>query len=314
MTDLINKKILVTSLENPDLDGVACSLAYAEFLNKKGKDAIAGIFGTPHREAQFVLDKFKINIDRLESLPRGYENIVLVDASELLSLPKIIKPKQVIEIIDHRETNEKEKFINAKIQIEKVGACATLVAEKFRDNNLPISKEAALLLYPAVASNTINFKSPLTTERDKNIGDWLKEQVEFPENFIQEMFEAKSKINKPLKEVLIEDFKAFQFKKKVGIAQLEIINTNKFIKDNLSEIVKILSEIKEENSLDYIFLNGLDLEGAGNTFVAVSDEDIKMLESILNIKFKNHLAVSDIPVMRKQISPMIQKYLEAGEK
>lgn len=67
----LTKKILVTSLQNPDLDGTACALAYAEFLNKKGYDAIAGIFGVPHREAQFVLDKFNIKINRLISLPVG---------------------------------------------------------------------------------------------------------------------------------------------------------------------------------------------------------------------------------------------------
>jgi len=312
MASSTNKKILVTTYPNPDIDGVACACSYAEFLNKKGCNAIAGIFGVPHREAQFVLDKFKIKINHLKSLPEGYENIILVDMSDLEALPKLIKPEQVIEIIDHRETNEIEKFINAKIQIELIGACATLIAEKFKKNSVPMSETAAFLLYPAIISNTLNFKGKLTTARDKNMAEWLTKQTEFPENFIHEMFLAKSNITKPLKEILLEDFKAFEFNnKKVGIAQLEIINTNQYIKNNFPEIIKLLTEIKEKKSLNYIFLNGLDLEGAGNTFVAVDDIDIKLLQSILNLKFINHLAMSDRLIMRKEISPLIQNILEA---
>jgi oligoribonuclease NrnB/cAMP/cGMP phosphodiesterase (DHH superfamily) len=46
---------LVTAYVCPDLDGAACAVAYAEFLQKRGEAAEAGILGTPHVEAQFVL-------------------------------------------------------------------------------------------------------------------------------------------------------------------------------------------------------------------------------------------------------------------
>lgn len=310
MTDS-NKKILVTTYPNPDLDGTACSFAYAEFLNKTGHDAIAGIFGAPHREAQFVLDKFKININSFKSLPTGYKNVVLVDVSNISALPNSIKPEQVIEIFDHREITEIKKFKFAKAQVELVGACATLIAEKFIQNNIPISESAAILLYPAIASNTINFQGKLTTGRDINAAEWLTKQTKFPANFIHDIFAAKSNITKPLKDVLLEDFKAEAFDNiKVGIAQLEIINTNSYIKNNLSEIIKLLKEIKDQKSLNYVFLNGLDLEGRGNTFVAPEESDRKLLEITLNIKFDDCLARYDRLIMRKEISPLIKEAIE----
>ena len=303
--------MLVTTYPNPDLDGLSCSLAYAEYLNKTGREAISGIFGVPHREAQYVLDKFNIKINRLKSLPQEYINIALTDASNPESLPSQIKPEQVVEIIDHRVANEVKKFINAKIQIELVGACATLIAEKFIQNNLPISETAAILLYPAIASNTINFQGKLTTERDRNAAQWLTKQAKFPANFIHDIFAVKSNITKPLKDVLLEDFKAEAFNGiKIGIAQLEIVNTNGYIKNNLSEIIKLLKEIKDQKSLNYIFLNGLDLEGRGNTFVAPTQSDRKLLEITLNLKFDDCLARYDRLIMRKEISPLIKEVIE----
>ncbi len=305
------QKILVTSYANPDIDGTACAFAYAEYLNKTGANAIAGLFGDPHREAQFVLDKFNIQINKIDSIPSGYENIILVDASDLVALPSVIKPEQVIEIIDHRKINEIEKFIKAKIQIEQVGACATLVAEKFRQNNIVISKKAAFLLYPAIVSNTINFQGKLTTERDKDLAEWLVKQIDLPVDFIHEMFVAKSKITKSLEEVLLEDFKTFEFgDKKIGIAQFEITDTSKYIKNNLSEIIKILEKMKQQKLLDHIFLNGIDLEGKGNTFVSAHKDTINLLESILKIKFNDNLAVANRIIMRKEITPLMKEFIE----
>lgn|SRR3989338_8469878 len=54
--------ILVTDYLRNDIDGVACIYAYSEFLNKKGIDAAGTIFGKPHSESQFVIDKLKLKM------------------------------------------------------------------------------------------------------------------------------------------------------------------------------------------------------------------------------------------------------------
>ncbi len=59
--DISMKPILVTCYVNPDLDGVSGSVAYAEFLQKMGKIAVVGIFGEPHEEAKYILNRFAIS-------------------------------------------------------------------------------------------------------------------------------------------------------------------------------------------------------------------------------------------------------------
>lgn len=310
----MNKRILVTSYPNPDLDGTACAFAYAEFLNQKNREAVVGVFGNPHREAQFVLDRYKIKINKIETINEEYEGIIFLDASDLEALPKVIMPEQIIEIIDHRKVNNVQDFPNAKAQIELVGSCATLITEKFQQNNILPSRESAVLLYLAIVSNTINFQGKLTTTRDANSAEWLKKQINLPADFIHEMFVFKSIFTKPLAEIIADDFKAFQIDdKKISIAQLEIVDANNYVKNNFSELKNVLSEIRQSNPIDCIFLNCIDLEGKGNTFLAPSEEDIKFLEPILKVKFENNLAAIDYILMRKEITSLIKDSLDKNK-
>ncbi len=127
-------ELLITAYENPDLDGFACAFAYSEFLTKQGFDSVAAVFGKPHREVQFVIKKFNIHgLADASKLVGNASGIVLVDASDVSGLSDKIDPTKVVEIVDHRKVNEAQRFPNAKVQIEFVGAAATLIAEKFHD-------------------------------------------------------------------------------------------------------------------------------------------------------------------------------------
>jgi len=182
-------KLLVTSYKNPDLDGTACAFSYAEFLRKSGKDVVAAVFGKPHREAQFVLNKFNIPaLENAEKVVNNVDGIIIVDASDLRGLSDRIQPEKVVEIIDHRKIHEANKFPNAKAQIELVGSAATLIAEKFYKNKTTISQESAALLFSAIVSNTINFQANVTTERDHKMADWLKTKFSLPKIIFMRCF------------------------------------------------------------------------------------------------------------------------------
>jgi manganese-dependent inorganic pyrophosphatase len=301
-------KILITSYKNPDLDGVACTYAYTEFLYATCKDVLGAISGSPHMEAQFVLDKFNIpSLENAEKIINNIERIILVDTSDIKSLSDQIQSHKVIEIIDHRKVNEANKFPNAKIQIDLVGAASTLIAEKFYNSQVRISPESAALLFSAIISNTINFKANTTTPRDKKMANWLKTKFSLPKNYVKEMFIYKSKFKKNLRETITDEFVIFNFKGlSLGIAQLEIINVDEFTKFNIIEIKKILKDLKKEKSLDFIFLTCIDLEKAFNTIIIIDEETSNLLSQILKVNFENGIARRNGIIMRKEITPLIQ--------
>lgn len=186
--------IYITSYDNPDLDGIASMYSYCEFLKLKGQDSEPVICGVPVAEAQFMIDRLGLTINKDQGVLKIAQEIIMLDSSDPDMIWEGINPNSVIEVIDHRNFHALEGFANAKGQIEPVGACATLITEKFKKAGREPSEESAILLYGAIVSNTINFQAKVTTPRDVAMADWLKSKVEINENLVQEMFEYKSKL------------------------------------------------------------------------------------------------------------------------
>jgi inorganic pyrophosphatase/exopolyphosphatase len=186
-----------------------------------------------------------------------------------------------------------------------------LIAEKFYYSDTPVSKESALLLYSAIISNTINFQSQVTTSRDQNMASWLKDKIKIPQNYINEMFKAKSNFKYLLKKTIFDECAIFNINnQKIGISQLEIVNANLFVKENITNIKAILSSIKTSKSLDIIFLSLIDLKHAFNIFIVIDQTSQNLIEKILKLQFKNSISKTEHIIMRKEIIPLIREYFQ----
>lgn len=243
---------------------------------------------------------------------KDFNEVVLIDTSDLNAIEGNIEIEKVIEIIDHRTIHEAEKFPNAKVQIELVGSAATLVAEKFIEKNIEISYKSAVLLLSAIISNTLNFKGGVTTDRDKKVAEYLNNIAKLPDNFSKELFEAKSDLSgEKLSKTILGDLATYDIaNKKFSIAQIEMIGAEELIKNRLDEILDILNKTKKENNLDFIFLSAIDLEKE-KVYIITDDENTKeLVKKILQIDFIGNIAIKDELIMRKQISPLLKKELE----
>lgn len=302
---------LVTCYVNPDLDGVAGVVAYAELLQQKGETALPAIIGNPHEEAQWIFRHFNIAPPRTIENAHEFSSIILVDASDLNGLEGKILPPNVVEIIDHRKVHEAEKFPNAKSQIELVGAAATLIAEKFTNGEVPISKTSAILLYAAIISNTLDFKADVTTERDRRAAQWLNRTAKLPENFAQTLFASKSDLTgEKLNERIASDFAWFTLgTKRVGIAQLEVLNAGNVVSERSEEILHVLEELKKLKQLDFIFQNTVDLSTGKGIFVTADPEAQDVLTRLFGLHFSGVTSVREKFILRKQLVPLLKEVL-----
>lgn len=304
----MKNQTLVTTYTNPDLDGVACAIAYAEFLQKRNRKAIAAFFGVVHREARFALKTFAVpQPEHAEKILLKNPSITLVDASDTRGISEKINPVNVIEIIDHRKRNEADKFPNATVHIELVGAAATMIAEKFLHEHISISPTSAALLYSAIVSNTVNFQADVTTDRDKKMARWLLTFFSLPKNYVHEMFMAKSVFEESLIDTIRNDFATFVLNGiTIGIGQLEMMNGENFVNGERNDLEVILKKMKAEKKLNTAFLSVIDVEKRGNTFLAIDALSKKLLTEILGVRFSKNIAQKDGIIMRKTIVPLLQ--------
>lgn len=305
-------KICIVGFTNPDLDGVACTVAYGECLEKTGVKTTPHILGHYREETAFLVRKFGLDLDKYAGQVSPDDKVILVDASEKHGLDENLKYDNVIELIDHRQKNDAEIFKNAKVQIELVGAAATLIFEKFRQKDLEISHLSAILLYGAIISNTLNFQAKVTTDRDRAAGAWLKENYKFNDDFAKEMFAAKSDLTGgKLKELMMGELAVYEMSgKRECIFQLEIIGGAELINHRLDEILAIMHEAQDNHQIDICLTSIVELEKNCNYLICDDELTKKLVSKALDIRFEGPVAKRNGLIMRKEIVPLLKEELE----
>lgn len=303
-------KILITAKVNPDLDGVACIAGYQELLSFSNSENVyvCGVSGEPHVEAKYLLERFKVQSLTFDE-KEDFDNFILVDMSDSKGLPRIVRLEDVSEVIDHRSfAKGKELFPNAKIQVEMVGAAATLIVEKYMAAAMNITFNSAILFYGAIFSNTLNFKAGVTTDRDKKAIEWIESNIEIPKNLIEDMFEYKTqKTISDIELVLRNDGRpGIDINGKVfGILQLEVLGARKIAQDKRNEILAVMRKFKSEFGLDGVFLTMPDIKEGYHIFMC-DNFCQEMLAKAYNIKFNDGIAEMQGVLLRKEIIPTLR--------
>lgn len=306
-------KIVVT-YKNADLDCVASAYAYAEYLNKIGILSTYYISGMVQDEVNIVCNLFNISLINKVSKIED-EDIIVVDTNTLSSID-YVKPQNIIEFIDHHPNSGDIKYCeNATLKLYDVGAVCTIIAEMFKENNIAISRESAILLYYGIISNTINLKAKITTEKDISMLTWLKKNCEdIDESLIAKIFEQKSKINIEYLRVFMEVEEKFIINNdEMIIGQLEITNAIEFLNKYRNNIDTIISNVYNEYKVEYVFLNIIDILNGYHLIYTPDQKCLSFLENNLDITFKNGIYKEDAIVLRKEIKKHLKDLMANKE-
>ena len=298
---------VVTTYINPDMDGISLMYAYTEFLRKKGENANYYFEGTMKKEAEIILDMFNIQLENIDKIEDNDE-IVLVDTNYLSEVSKSVKKENIVEIIDHHNRESwLEENKNLKIQIETIGAAATLVAERFKNEKIEISRESAILLYYGIISNTMNLKIKLTSEKDIEMANWLKKKVpEITQEITTEIFVKKSVIGENLREEMEVEFKDQFMTISWSMGQLEVANVDEFLNKYEKKIRDILKTVSIEKNVDYISVNCMDIINGYSVIVAQNEKTAKIISDSIGIEFKDLKAKTNELISRKEIVKIIR--------
>ena len=293
------EKYIVTSYEHPDLDGISSMYAYSEYLNKIGKKSRYYVRENIKTEPHIVCDMFGIELDSVDEIEKD-ANIVLVDTNNPRLAP-FVDASRIVEVIDHHRLREKLPE-NVILENEEIGAAATLVADRFRKNNIPISKNSAILLYYGIMSNSFALKSSNTSQKDIEVAKWLEEQCkEISKEKIEEIFRAKSVFKSSLKNEVEAEIPLVCGDIRMTVGQLEIVDAEKFIADNKKELMEVCNYLIDRFKYDCLIINIIDTIGGYSILFSPNENTDKFIKAKFGYEIKNNIYVNSKLVQRKEI-------------
>jgi len=308
MTEEKEEIIYIVGHKNPDTDSVSSAIAYANYLNKKGKKAVPAICGQINPETEFVLDYFKFKAPESLINAEG-KKIILLDHNEKEQSLDNIEKAEILEVIDHHRISfdwSKPIFF----QIEPVGSTSTLIARKYlNDKKIKIEGKIAGLLLSGILSDTVAFKSSTTTKEDIEIAEKLA-KLSGIKNLEEFGIEIKKKkaifIGQSLENIIYSDFKVFDFSgKKVGIGQVEICDL-KEVEERKKELIEKLKEIAEKEKYNLLILIATNIIKPGSQLLFWGETNYIKTAFKKEIK-NNSLYLEGVMSRKKEIVPPLMK-------
>ena len=295
---------------NPDTDATCSSIAYQNFLKEKNIESQVFILDDLNNETKFILEKFEIEPpEAVSELPANSE-VVLLDHNEKEQSIANINELNLVEIIDHHKVKvETEKPIS--ILIKPLGSSCSIVAEKYFNENVNLNKNIAGILLAGIISDTLFFRSPTTTDKDKDIVEELNKIVGIDnlEKFSLEMFNAKSNLGDIDIEKLIKlDYKIFDFKDgKYGIGVMETTNVD-YGFSRKDKIIKKLKEIKEKDNLEAVYFVIVDILNEKSFTLSSGESEKELFKKLFKATEKDgFLFVDKLVSRKKQIVPIFEQ-------
>lgn len=172
------EKILIFGHKSPDTDSIISALLMERFDKNLGFDVEAVRLGELNKETKYILNYVNLQAPRkIERVEDGQE-VVLVDHNEFAQSVDNIENAKITCVVDHHRITDFKTAEPLYYRAEPVGCTATIMYKKFREEQMNIGKEEAILMLSAIISDTLLFKSPTCTEEDKKIAKELEKIAE----------------------------------------------------------------------------------------------------------------------------------------
>ena len=153
---------------NPDTDAITAAIVYARLLTRQGTPATAYRLGELNFETAFVLREAGLDApERLPTLAAG-SPVALVDHNESAQSAPNLSELDVRYVVDHHKLGDLTTIRPAYLRFEPVGCTGTLLLKLWREAGLSLEPTDARLLLSAILSDTLEFRSPTTTQVDRD--------------------------------------------------------------------------------------------------------------------------------------------------
>ena len=258
----------------PDTDATGSAIIWSWYLGISGTDATPFVLGTPNTEAAFVLSRWGFDTPALLSSLEDGEPVVVVDTNNPAELPENINGASIRQIIDHHKlVGGLETKDPIEITVRPVASTATIMAGLIGDDLSDAPEGIKGLILSCILSDTLEFRSPTTTETDKELAASLASDLGVSiSEYAAEMFEAKSDVSAfSDAELLRMDSKEYEVDgTKFRVSVLET-TAPKIIMDRKESLMTSMTEVASEDCIDQVLLFVIDILNEEATLLVPND-------------------------------------------
>ena len=250
-------------------------------------------------------DRVVGTLSRYHLLRPRRKQVVLVDHNEMAQSVPGLEQAEILGIVDHHRLADIQTRQPINVRNEAVGSTNTIVAAMFQEHGVMPSPKLAGLMAAAILSDTVMFKSPTCTKRDRDMAERLSRMARVSlEDIGHELFATGANDAKPAMELLRSDFKAFHISEHaLGVGQITCIDSAGMLKRK-DEFLEAMAKLRAEQGFDMVILMLTDvlLEGTQLLFLG-SEETIR---NAFNVEPKDATVfLPGVMSRKKQVIPML---------
>ena len=295
---------------SPDTDSTGSPLIWAWYLSQvQDTPAQAVLLGQPNSEAKFVLDHWGVDQPEIMTdLPAGTP-VVIVDTNNPAELPATINDADIRAIIDHHKlVGGLETKGPIDITMRPLACTATIMYELIGKHMAQAPRAIKGLMLSCILSDTLEFRSPTTTQTDRAIAHALADDlgVDMAE-LASAMFAAKSDVSGfSDAELLRMDSKNFDVDgKKFRVSVLETTAPAQVLarKDSL---MASMETVAREDGADQVLLFIVDILNEEATLLLPNDLTRRVAQKSFGVDATGDCVVlPGVMSRKKQIIPVL---------
>ncbi len=232
------------------------------------------------------------------------KRVVLVDHNEIAQSVPGLEEADILEIIDHHRLADIQTNNPIYVRNEPVGSTNTIIASMFQDRGLMPSANMAGMMAAAIISDTVMFKSPTCTERDRRTAERMARIANVSlDELGKEIFSA-SMGGKSAEDLLLSDYKEFHIAgHDLAVAQITCVDSPNML-ERKEEFLELMAKIAKEKDFSMVILMLTDVLREGTQLIYIgNDETIQQAFSVQ--PKENTVFLPKIMSRKKQVIPML---------
>jgi manganese-dependent inorganic pyrophosphatase len=297
--------------QSPDTDSTGSPIIWSWYLNeKKGLSAVPKLLGEPNTEALFVLSRWGFEKPAIiNSINKG-DSVIIVDTNNPAELPENINDADIQGIIDHHKlVGGLETPGPIDITIRPLACTATIMFDLMGEDVTEMPDPIKGLALSCILSDTLEFRSPTTTNRDRIVAERLAKELKIDvSNYASELFRAKSDVSDFSDiELLRMDSKKYPIADlSFRVSVLETTEPNMIFRRKKS-LIEAMETVCLEDSVDHVLFFVVDILREESTLFVPNENIKKVAEKSFGVDVTEDIVVLPGVVSRKkQIIPNLK--------